>query len=190
MGSPQQHKQSAALTAQPAIMFDKQREAPDEFRIFHSGRNETDKGVFLFDDKAANAVMETYRQRAVPLMGDYEHQTANAQKNGQPAPASITEWTPEVRRDASGGPELWATNVKWTDRARAMLQAGEYRFFSPLFTYDEDRRPTWMINVALTNNPATHGLEPLVAATAATPRRDHGNLRGLRPVVGKNERDG
>jgi len=168
MGSPQQDKQPAALTAQPAIMFDRQREAPDEFRIFHSGRNETDKGVFLFDDKAANAVMETYRQRRVPLMGDYEHQTANAQKNGQPAPASITEWTPEIRRDASGGPELWATQVKWTDRARAMLQAGEYRFFSPLFTYDDDGRPTWMVNIALTNNPATHGLEPLVAATAAT----------------------
>jgi Mu-like prophage I protein len=168
MGSPQQHKQSAALTAQPAIMFDKPREAPDEFRIFHAGRNQTDKGAFLFDDKAADLVMSTYRQRAVPLMGDYEHQTANATKNGQPAPASITEWTPEVRRDASGGPELWATQVKWTDRARAMLQAGEYRFFSPMFMFDDEKRPTWLVNIALTNNPATHGQEPLVAATAAT----------------------
>ena len=37
-------------------------------------------------------------------------------------------------------------------------------------TYDDDRRPTWMINIALTNNPATHGQEPLVAATAETER--------------------
>ena len=169
MGSPQRHdKQPTALTAQPAIMFPKEREAPDEFRIFYSGRNQTDKGAFLFDDKAADLVMSTYRQRAVPLMGDYEHQTANATKNGQPAPASITEWTPEIRRDASGGPELWATQVKWTDRARAMLQAGEYRFFSRMFLFDDDKRPTWLINIALTNNPATHGQEPLVAATAAT----------------------
>jgi phage I-like protein len=40
--------------------------------------------------------------------------------------------------------------------------------FSPLFTFDDDsdRRPNWMINLALTNNPATHGQQPLVAATA------------------------
>ena len=174
MGSPQQ-RQLAALTAQPAIIFDNEgqdgkRKAPTEFRVFHAGVNETDKGNFLFDEKAAIQVIETYRQRGVPLMGDYEHQTANAAKNGQPAPNSITEWTPEIRRDAQGGPELWATNVKWTDKARGMLEAGEYRMFSPLFTFDadDDRRPNWMINLALTNNPATHGQEPLVAASAET----------------------
>lgn len=164
------------MTAQPAIIFDNEgqdgkRKAPTEFRVFHAGVNETDKGNFLFDEKAAIQVIETYRQRGVPLMGDYEHQTANAAKNGQPAPNSITEWTPEIRRDAQGGPELWATDVKWTDKARGMLEAGEYRMFSPLFTFDddEDRRPNWMINLALTNNPATHGQEPLVAASAETP---------------------
>jgi phage I-like protein len=174
MGSPQQ-KQLAALTAQPAIIFDNEgqdgkRKAPTEFRVFHAGVNKTDKGKFLFDEKAANQVIETYRQRGVPLMGDYEHQTVNAAKNGQPAPNSITEWVPEIRRDAQGGPELWATNVKWTDKARGMLEAGEYRMFSPLFTFDDDddRRPNWMINLALTNNPATHGQEPLVAASAET----------------------
>lgn len=174
MGSPQQ-KQLAALTAQPAIIFDNEgqdgkRKAPTEFRVFHAGVNDTDKGNFLFDEKAAIQVIDTYRQRGVPLMGDYEHQTANAAKNGQPAPNSITEWVPEIRRDAQGGPELWATSVKWTDKARGMLEAGEYRMFSPLFTFDadEDRRPNWMINLALTNNPATHGQEPLVAASAET----------------------
>ena len=177
MGGPQIKKQPAALTARPVIMFETDRQAPTEFRIFHAGPNEVSqrdskgrmvKAAYLFDDQAALSVMDTYRQRELPLMGDYEHQSQNARINGQPAPASITEWTPEVRRDASGGPELWATNVKWTDRARGMLEAGEYRLFSPLFLYDDEKRPTWMINLALTNDPATHGLEPLVAATAET----------------------
>lgn len=176
MGSAQQ-KQLAALTARPAIMFESQGDdgkpfvPPTEFRLFAAGTNHTDKGDFLFDDVAAEAVMAIYRQKGVPLMGDYEHQTL-----ADPpieAPASIKEFVPAIRRDAFDGPELWATAVKWTDRARAYLEAREYRMFSPAFRFEsENGRITQLINVALTNNPATHGQEPLVAATAATERTD------------------
>lgn len=146
------------------------RTAPSEFCVFRAGTTHTDKGDFLFDDEAAELVLSAYRLKGVPLMGDYEHQTL-----AQPpieAPASITEWVPEIRRNRAGGPELWATQVKWTERAKAYLTAGEYRMFSPAFLFDDKGRVTRLVNIALTNNPATHGQEPLVAATAGTERND------------------
>ncbi len=64
---------------------------------------------------------------ALPL--DYEHQTLNSESNGQPAPAAgwatRFEWRP--------GAGLFALDVQWTDRARQMIEAGEYRYISPVF---------------------------------------------------------
>lgn len=151
------------LSAMPAFEFEfpgDVTEAPEEFRMFRAGVNKTDKGDFLFDEEAAAAVMTSYASEGKQLMADYEHQSLV-----QPAieaPASVKSFVPQVRNG-----ELWATAVKWTERARAYLAAGEYRFFSPAFIHDEKSgRISKLINFALTNNPATHALEPLVAASA------------------------
>jgi len=146
------------------------RVAPSEFRVFPAGSFTTTKGTFVFSPRSAQAVMSWYAERKLPLMGDYEHQT-DAPSAGLPpmvAPASATEMTPVVRMNAAGGPELWVENVKWTERARAMLEAGEYRFFSPTFLHDpETKEVLALLRVALTNDPAINDLEPLVAATSA-----------------------
>ncbi|WP_438805125.1 phage protease [Sodalis sp. (in: enterobacteria)] len=56
----------------------------------------------------------------------------DARGNGQPAPAagwySQLEWVE--------GLGLFAVDVEWTERARTLIAAGEYRFVSPLFQYD------------------------------------------------------
>jgi phage I-like protein len=79
---------------------------------------------------------------------DYEHQTLNAATNGQPAPAaawfSTLEW-----RDGDG---LYATDVQWTERAAAMVAAGEYRFLSPVFCFDNHGNVKALLHAALTNN--------------------------------------
>jgi phage I-like protein len=59
---------------------------------------------------------------------------------------------------------LWATDVRWTERAASMLKAKEYLYYSPAFLHDDDGRPTRLLNVALTNLPATRNMTPLVAA--------------------------
>ncbi|WP_459199055.1 phage protease [Ralstonia pseudosolanacearum] len=94
---------------------------------------------------------------------DYEHQTLNAEKNGQPAPAAgwfkAMEW-----RDGVG---LFATDVEWTDKARQMIGAKEYRYLSPVFGYDKKTGEVLRIlHVALTNYPALDNL-PEVALRAA-----------------------
>ncbi len=129
---------------------------PREFRIFPFGRVETTKGVFLFDQEAARRVMQAWRDYGNRLSIDYEHQALEPVSNG-PVPAA--GWFDlEVREDG-----LWAVNVDWTPRAMELLRNREYRYFSPAFYVDEEGRIVELINLALTNLPATKRMEPLVA---------------------------
>lgn len=91
---------------------------------------------------------------------DYEHQTINAEKNGQPAPAA--GWFKRmVWRDGAG---LFAVDVQWTDKAKAMIGAGEYRHISPVFPYNSITGEVQkIIGLGLTNNPALPGLANLAA---------------------------
>ena len=142
--------------------------APTEFRIFSYGKNTSDKGDFIFDEKAAADVMAAFAKKGARLTMDYEHQAFNASSNGQPAPNSCKAWTPTIRLDANGKPELWATNCAWTDRARAFIESGEYLHFSPAFEADpKTMRVERIVNMALTNIPALDKQQPLIAASAA-----------------------
>lgn len=156
---------SLALAALPLPTGDG---APTEFRILRAGANATEKGEFLFDAEAAEAVMAAYTAKGLgKIQIDYEHQSMVAPPGGGDAAKPAAGWfRPEVRAG-----ELWATEVAWTARALAMLApaagAPEYRFFSPVLRFDEDtRRIRSLKNLALTNDPAMDELHPLVAASA------------------------
>lgn len=97
------------------------------------------------------------------LVIDYEHQTINAEKNGQPAPAA--GWFRRmVWREGAG---LFAVDVQWTDKARAMIAAKEYRYISPVFPYNAVTGEVQkIVGLGLTNNPALPGLANLAALSA------------------------
>ena len=99
------------------------------------------------------------------LVIDFEHQTLHTQKNGQPAPAA--GWFKRmVWREGQG---LFAVDVKWTDKARAMLTAGEYRFFSPVFSFNAVTGAVErLFSAGLTNNPGLTGLTDLATIAANT----------------------
>lgn len=132
--------------------------APAEFRIFPFGQVQTEHGVYWFTPEDAQRVLDAWRRRGVQVPIDYDHEMVSGGKPPFPAAG----WADlQVRPDG-----LWAVNVQWTDRAREMLEAREYRYISPAFqTETRDRREhiVDLVNVALTNLPATHHLEPLVA---------------------------
>jgi len=112
---------------------------------------------------AARLIAEA-EARKTPYVIDYEHQSLEAAENGQPAPAAgwfkRLEW-----REAQG---LYAMDVQWTERAKAYLQANEYRFLSPVFAYDKKTGDIQkLINAGLTNNPAIDGMAELLARAAA-----------------------
>jgi phage I-like protein len=159
--------------------------APTEFCVFKKGLNPSTKGTFLFDDVSAELVMQKYAERGVPMMMDYEHQSRH--EPPIEAPASAKQAVPQVRDG-----ELWLTDILWTDRARQYLEAGEYRLFSPAFGYDElddgTMRVTMLINVALTNDPALHNIEPLVAAASAKEDDMDELAKALADLKASNER--
>lgn len=137
-------------------------EPPTELRIFKAGANETTKGTFFFTSESAELVMQAAEDWGNEFSFDYEHSALFPVDNG-PAPAA--GWFRLEVRDTSDGPELWAVDIRWTDRARELIEAKEVRYISPAFATDREGRITSLINVALTNLPATKDLEPLVAAS-------------------------
>lgn len=134
---------------------------PTEFRIFPRGTFSTTKGEFTFDDASAKSVLAAWRDHGIELSLDYEH--AALEDSGEIAGgAPAAGWYGLEVRDG----QLWAVNVRWTPRAAEYLGNREYRYISPAFTTDAKGRVTRLINVALTNLPATDDLPALVAAKA------------------------
>ena len=94
-----------------------------------------------------------------PIVIDYEHQTMLSEKNGQPAPAA--GWM--KRFEWLAGQGLFA-EVEWTAKAKAHIDAGEYRYISPVMEFDKDSgRVLRVLNAALVNFPALLGMEPVMA---------------------------
>ncbi|MGA0610560.1 phage protease [Caldimonas sp. KR1-144] len=120
--------------------------------------------AWRIDAASASRVIERFRQRKTPPVIDYEHQTLNKEANGQPAPAAafIKDL---VWREGRG---LFAV-AELTQRASDLIGAKEYRYFSPVFTFDKQTGTVLEVLMgALTNSPAIDGMEPLALRAAAT----------------------
>ncbi|MEH5891141.1 phage protease, partial [Enterobacter roggenkampii] len=132
-----------------------------EFRA-RDGRP-TECAAWLMTREIAERLIAAADARDTPYVLDYEHQTLRAAKNGLPAPAAAffkkLEW-----RDGEG---LFAIDVEWTAAAAAMVEAKEYRFISPVFSYDKTGQVMELLNAALTNTPAVDGMEEVLLAAAS-----------------------
>lgn len=123
----------------------------------------SDAPCWLTNAKIAEKLIADVATRANPLVIDYEHQTLLSSENGQPAPAA--GWFSALRWEEGVG--LFAT-VEWTERAIAHIDAGEYKFISPVIAYDKATGAIKkLINAALTNNPAIDGMAEVVARLTA-----------------------
>lgn len=128
-----------------------------EFRA-RDGRPAEIRSWYCNADLAATMIAKANARKARYVI-DYEHQTILSEKNGQPAPASGWFKTLEWRE----GDGLYATDVAWTARARAMIDADEYLYISPVFSYDPKTGAVLDIkHVALTNDPALDDLGELL----------------------------
>lgn len=126
-----------------------ERHPPDWVELMPAGENVPIDGraPWLNNDAASVIAASLAAGRDLPI--DYEHQTENSSRNGQPAPAA--GWIKQlVQRDGA----IWG-RVEWTERAANMLRSREYRFLSPVFTHTSiQRQVKQILRAALTNNPA------------------------------------
>ena len=132
---------------------------PTEFRLFRYGENETTKGVFIFDEQAAETVMASANAHKVDFMIDLEHLSLDSESSSFDPDAR--GW---CRLEVRNG-ELWAVDVRWTPDGLQRLRERRQRYISPTFSTDDDGRVYEIFNIALTAVPATHGTPALVAAS-------------------------
>lgn len=135
--------------------------APDRFRIFKKGLNETTKGTFNFDDAAADRIMDFYERRNVDVMIDLEHLSLDKESNAYNPDAM--GWAKLAVIDS----ELWAVDVRWTEEGRSRIETKKQRYISPVVVFEDDNREqmSLIVNLALCANPATFGAYPLIAAS-------------------------
>lgn len=104
----------------------------------------------------------TLNNRRIDMVIDYEHGTLKAQETGQPAPAA--GWLKEFTYIEGVG--LCSTKFKWTSKAQEFIDAEEYKYLSPVFTYTPSGEVTGVLCVAITNTPNIDELPALLAAAA------------------------
>lgn len=100
---------------------------------------------WLFD-QPEQVVRNSMLGADLPL--DWEHATEKKAPQGDEAPAAAWITALEVR-----GGALWG-RLSWNDRGRASVASREYRYLSPVFTYDRDTlRIFRLTSVGLVNSP-------------------------------------
>lgn len=171
--------------------------ATNEMRILPDGAFRSVDGrpqaipSWNIDASVAPGIIAASLAGGADILIDYEHQSIHAAKNGQPAPAA--GWFKQLEwRDGQG---MFAVNIRWNEKAKAMIAAGEYRYISPVFTFDQFTGVVQrVLSVAITNNPAVPWLSDLStvainsagAHTPAAATVDPANQRGMELLARMN----
>ena len=158
------HLQSIALSAQ---LIELGGTVPREIKLLPAGKFKAKDGrpqglaAWNMTDGSATAILGAGTQQKDKYLIDYDHQTLHSKSNGQQAPAagwfSVLSWRP---KDG-----LYATDVQWTEAASKAIIAKEYRYISPVLTFNNKTgEVTNLLMAALVNYPALDGLNDLAAA--------------------------
>lgn len=139
--------------------------------------------VFAVGAAEADQVLANHARRGrTRLVLDYEHQTLRSIDNGKPAPAA--GWIDLLEKRADG---VWGHVEEWTAAAEGYLRAREYRYLSPVLSFDRRDKRTGepaglhLHSVALTNVPFLDELTPVVNSdtTLEIPMLELRKLLGL-----------
>lgn len=145
--------------------------AADRVQLFPAGEFRALDGrphdcpCWRMDAAVAARLIAAADARQTPYVLDYDHASLTAASTGARAPAAAwwhsLEWVEGVG--------LFGVGVEWTAAAADMVAAGEYRFVSPVFSYDPATGAVVaLINAGLTNNPALDGLADVAQVVAAS----------------------
>ena len=106
------------------------------------------------------ALIADFTARKTDLPVDYQHQS-DAPLAEQSGPVPAAGWIKELRLATNA---LWG-RVEWTERARALIEAKEYRYLSPVFWHDKAGRIGRLKGAGLVHTPNLH-LKALAAEEA------------------------
>lgn len=124
--------------------------APDWIELLPAGPDVVgdDGRRWVFDQTAMASVLAAFARRVRPMVIDWEHATELRGSAGLEAPAS--GWITELQ-DRGGA--LWG-RVDWNARAAEQIRNREYRYISPVFTFQKSSgRIAEVVSAGLTNFP-------------------------------------
>lgn len=94
------------------------------------------------------SIIDAFNARHSLIVVDWEHSSEARAPQGLEAPAAGWIDALELRDDA-----IWG-KVTWTDKAAEQITAKEYRYLSPVFTYDAQTNEILeLCSIGLTNQP-------------------------------------
>lgn len=195
------------LLRAPLITLDVggEKPLPTELRILPAGPFETELGPLTFDARAAELVLANLKERGVELPFDWNHGMTPGLFEPVSDPAEAGKAAGWFNAELRNG-ELWAANVRWTPLAQQKLRDLEYRYLSPTLAIERidetfepahvlepdgrdigRRRVAKLMCVALTNTPAMHGIDPIVASAAGGRRQETSMDKALLVLLGLAE---
>lgn len=129
------------------------------------GHVESTNGSFVVDEESASSALAAFEEHGTDLPIDYEHQTLGGTYSSPTGQAPAAGWIKRIFAEPGIG--LMA-EIVWTDRAKEMLAAKEYRYLSPVAVIRKtDRKLMAIHSAALTNKPAIVGMAPIVNRCAS-----------------------
>lgn len=128
-----------------------------------SGRPE-EVAAWRIDADIARQLLARMAAKPNKIVIDYEHQTLHKEKNGQPAPAA--GWFIGSAVEYRPGAGVFVVDPEWSPRARRYIADDEYKYISPVISYDTTTGAVLDIRmVALSNFVGIAGMSE-VALTA------------------------
>lgn len=162
-------------TTSTALCFELSADVPEWVEVLPPGPTVTgrDGRTWSYDPAEVLAATKAHTAGA-DLPFDYVHATELKAPQGEDAPAS--GWAREYRINERGAIEA---RVEWTAKARNAIAQREYRYISPVFTYDDAGRihrfssfglinkPNLLIKALNAEQPTTENIPMLAAAIRA-----------------------
>lgn len=132
-----------------------------ELLVAPDGEVVSKSGNFVIDAEAFEEILKAFNEHGADLPIDYEHQTLGGKYSAPDGKAPAAGWIKSLSYEKGKG---IIASVEWTERAKLMIESGEYGYMSPVvLVRKKDRKAVGLHSVALTNKPAIARLERLVA---------------------------
>lgn len=132
------------------------KNAPEEILLFKWGLNRTLKGPVYLTKEGAKEIIASYEDDGRALSFDIEHKTFDPVASSQDR-KSGGFFRLSIKEDG-----LYATDIKWVPKIAEEIKNGEWGWISPAIIKSSIGVIKKILNVALTNLPATKNIKPLL----------------------------
>lgn len=121
--------------------------APQWVHLLPGGLIEGRDGRRFLLDNPAGVIAASANGADLPI--DYEHQADDPKARLVPGGVKAAGWIKQLEQRADG---IWGM-VEWTETARNMIEAREYRYLSPVFNHFEDGKIVKLLGAGLVHRP-------------------------------------